>query len=459
MSTGPRVGGPDGPHAPDGSRRLSRLCLVAVAAGQTRPQGDVGSRRPRRSGGPGVPCTTTATAGCSDRCSTGLRSSFLAPPTLPAGPPSDDAVLVTCAYLVEPSTPWVMQSLFLAAIGDARDKGARALETFSYGVRRAGVGVRRFQVHKTIFPRDFLSDFGFVTVRAAGRVELARLEFGGLQPVEQGRREKVLRSSRRRLRRHRHPSRGGLTDPRRRRRGSHLRRRVCRARRAPTMARVADQVRPAAGTEWSRVPASRRWPSSPRDLRTKRSLAPCFGAHVPRRSSAYRMSRVISATSVGRQRYAPTSSSMSRASPSGTAARIGFSAARYSYVLPGTSSRGAPAADRASARRGGPPNAAEPSSLGAADIPARGRTEPRRPGRHSTIRRPSEARCGRRASDRRRSVAGVPARGRHATSTGSARQDRRRRVAVALCDDPRRLACGGSRNGRFGRHGHRVARG
>src|SRR5918999_3543222 len=32
---------------------------------------------------------------------------------LPAGPPSGDAVLVTCAYLVHPSTPWVMQSLFL----------------------------------------------------------------------------------------------------------------------------------------------------------------------------------------------------------------------------------------------------------------------------------------------------------------------------------------------------------
>jgi hypothetical protein len=51
---------------------------------------------------------------------------------LPAGPPSEDAVLVTCAYLVASSSPWVMQSLFLAAIGDARDKGARALEAFAY---------------------------------------------------------------------------------------------------------------------------------------------------------------------------------------------------------------------------------------------------------------------------------------------------------------------------------------
>jgi hypothetical protein len=112
---------------------------------------------------------------------------------LPAGPPSDDAVLVTCAYLVDPATPWVMQSLFLAAIGHARDRGARALETFAYRYPEGETNYERFFVHKTIFPRDFLSDFGFLTVRAHGRVELARLELGGLQTVVEGTREKVLR--------------------------------------------------------------------------------------------------------------------------------------------------------------------------------------------------------------------------------------------------------------------------
>jgi hypothetical protein len=112
---------------------------------------------------------------------------------LPAGPPSDDAVLVTCAYLVERSSPWVLQSLFLAAIGEAKDKGAGALEAFAYVYPEAESAYERFFVHKTIFPRDFLADFGFRTVRAAGRVELARLELGGLQPVVEGRREKVLR--------------------------------------------------------------------------------------------------------------------------------------------------------------------------------------------------------------------------------------------------------------------------
>jgi hypothetical protein len=112
---------------------------------------------------------------------------------LPAGPPSDDAVLVTCAYLVDLSKPWVMQSLFLTAIGEGRDRGARALEAFAYRYPEGESAYERFHVHKTIFPSDFLADFGFVTVRMAGRVELVRLDFGGLIPVAEGAREKVLR--------------------------------------------------------------------------------------------------------------------------------------------------------------------------------------------------------------------------------------------------------------------------
>jgi hypothetical protein len=112
---------------------------------------------------------------------------------LPAGPPSDEAVLITCAYLVDVEKPWVMQSLFLAAIGDARDQRAGALETFAYRYPGDEALRERFQVHKTIFPRDFLADFGFRTVRTAGRVELVRLELGGLEPVFEGKRAKVLR--------------------------------------------------------------------------------------------------------------------------------------------------------------------------------------------------------------------------------------------------------------------------
>ena len=112
---------------------------------------------------------------------------------LPAGPPSDDAVLVTCAYLLSESQPWVEQSLFLAAIGEAREKGATALEAFAYRYREGTAPADRFLVHRTVFPADFLADFGFRPIRSSGRVDLARLDLGGLQPVAEGAREKVLR--------------------------------------------------------------------------------------------------------------------------------------------------------------------------------------------------------------------------------------------------------------------------
>jgi hypothetical protein len=112
---------------------------------------------------------------------------------LPAGPPSAEAMLVTCAYIVDESTPWVLQSLFLAVIGEVRDRGAASIEAFAYRYPEGESAYERFRVHKTVFPADFLEDFGFRIVRTAGRIGLARLELGGLVPVAEGRREKVLR--------------------------------------------------------------------------------------------------------------------------------------------------------------------------------------------------------------------------------------------------------------------------
>jgi hypothetical protein len=113
---------------------------------------------------------------------------------LPGGPPDDDAMLVTCAYLVDESSPWVLQSLFLAAIGEARDRGAPAIEAFAYRYPEGESARERFHVHKTVFPADFLGDFGFRMMRWSGRAALARLELGGLVPVEEGRREAILRT-------------------------------------------------------------------------------------------------------------------------------------------------------------------------------------------------------------------------------------------------------------------------
>jgi hypothetical protein len=112
---------------------------------------------------------------------------------LPAGPASDDAVLVTCAYLMRDGVEWIEKSLLLAAIGESRDRGAKAIEAFAYRYPEGESAEERFLVHRTVFPRDFLDEFGFVRVRSQGRVELCRLELGGLAPVEEGRRAKVLR--------------------------------------------------------------------------------------------------------------------------------------------------------------------------------------------------------------------------------------------------------------------------
>ena len=101
---------------------------------------------------------------------------------LPAGPASQDAVLVSCAYLVDPASPWVIQSLFLAAAGEARSRGAVALEAFAFRYSKEDDFEQRFTLHRAIFPHDLLADLGFVTIRSAGRVQLARLELGGLEP-------------------------------------------------------------------------------------------------------------------------------------------------------------------------------------------------------------------------------------------------------------------------------------
>jgi hypothetical protein len=123
----------------------------------------------------------------------GLSELFPRAEDLPAGPPSDDAVLITCAYLVEGSAQWVMQSLFLSAIADVKERGGRALEAFAYRYPEGESAEERFLVHRTVFPGDFLADFGFLTVRRAGRVELARLDLGGLEFVPEKRRERLVR--------------------------------------------------------------------------------------------------------------------------------------------------------------------------------------------------------------------------------------------------------------------------
>jgi hypothetical protein len=113
----------------------------------------------------------------------GPSESFPRALTMPAGPPSREAVLVTCAYLTDVTSPWMLQSLFLAAIGECRSRGFPALEAFGYRYSGDESFPERFLAHRTIFPSDFLRDLGFHSLRSAGRIELARLDLRAAEPV------------------------------------------------------------------------------------------------------------------------------------------------------------------------------------------------------------------------------------------------------------------------------------
>ena len=102
-------------------------------------------------------------------------------------------MLVTCAYLVDPTSPWVMQSLFLAAIGETRDKGAKALETFGYRYPEGESRLRAVPRAPHRVPPRLPLRLRLPHRPGGGSVELCRLELGGLQPVAEGRRTKVLR--------------------------------------------------------------------------------------------------------------------------------------------------------------------------------------------------------------------------------------------------------------------------
>jgi len=70
----------------------------------------------------------------------------------------------------------------VAAAGEARSRGAEALEAFSFRYSEEDDFEQRLILHRAIFPHDLLADLGFITIRSAGRVQLARLELGGLVP-------------------------------------------------------------------------------------------------------------------------------------------------------------------------------------------------------------------------------------------------------------------------------------
>ena len=146
--------------------------------------------------------TTTTTAACSARCSTGPRSSFPRAAELPAGPPSDDAVLVTCVYLVSAATP-VGRAVALPR-GDRR--GARQGRQGARGVRLplpgGRVDVRALPRPPHRLPARLPGRLRLPTVRAAGQRRACSARARRARAGRRGQaREVCCGSSRRRSRR------------------------------------------------------------------------------------------------------------------------------------------------------------------------------------------------------------------------------------------------------------------
>ncbi len=106
----------------------------------------------------------------------GPAAAFPRAAAMPAGPPPATRWSSPARIWSTANSPWVLQSLVLAAIGECRDRGCAALEAFGYRYPQGESFPTRFLRHRTIFPHDFLADFGFVSHRAAGRVHLMRLD-------------------------------------------------------------------------------------------------------------------------------------------------------------------------------------------------------------------------------------------------------------------------------------------
>ena len=180
--------------ARDGADGVPDVRLVADARQPRAARSASGSSVPRTSGARGDGLSRRRRPRPSARCSTARRRSSARAADLPAGPSvrRRDARHAAPTSLTE-TQPWVEQSLFLAAIGEAlTTRARRALEAFAYRYREER---RRPSASSSTEPSSRATSW---PTSASGRSarpdasELARLDFGGLQPVEEGKREKVL---------------------------------------------------------------------------------------------------------------------------------------------------------------------------------------------------------------------------------------------------------------------------
>ena len=112
----------------------------------------------------------------------GPSGAFPRAKVLPAGPPSRDAALVTCAYVTGDDAAASMERLLLAALADIKGRGLAAIELFAMRYPDEVHPSERAHLNHTLFDMEMLDRLGFRPVRRKGQVSLMRLELGGLVP-------------------------------------------------------------------------------------------------------------------------------------------------------------------------------------------------------------------------------------------------------------------------------------
>jgi hypothetical protein len=99
---------------------------------------------------------------------------------LPAGPPSADAWLVTCAYLYDEEYLQGFQHLLNELQADLKRREVEALEAFALCATLPGDRFRGYLREINLFNHETLEGGGFRPVRLVGDVVLYRLELAGL---------------------------------------------------------------------------------------------------------------------------------------------------------------------------------------------------------------------------------------------------------------------------------------
>ncbi len=112
----------------------------------------------------------------------GPSGAFPRAKVLPAGPPSRDAALVTCAYVTGDDAAASMERLLLEALADIKGRGMAAIELFAMRYPDEVHPSERAHLNHTLFDMEMLDRLGFRPVRRKGQVSLMRLELGGLVP-------------------------------------------------------------------------------------------------------------------------------------------------------------------------------------------------------------------------------------------------------------------------------------